>query len=149
MPTSKFERNEAAVAKWANAAIIGTMQEAALCVDKQRVADAPARLAAQHPRSVKMARASVHLSKESKEFAFATLAAAQAYPSPALWLCGIAPGATVPSQSRARALVYDAVYFPILRIRARNKLSQSLGVYRQLEREPPMPPAPARAGSRR
>lgn len=149
----EFERNDAAVAKWANAAIIGTMQEATLCLDKQKNIDAPARFAALHPRSVKVARSTAHLSKEAKAFAFATLAAAQNYPSPALWLCGPAAGAAGRPQSAAksRPLVYDAIYFPILRVRARNKLSQSLGVYREPEREPemPTPPSPARLGSRR
>lgn len=143
----EFERNEPAVAKWANAAIIGTMQEATLCLDKQRSIDAPARFAALHPRSVKVARSTAHLSKEAKVFAFSTLAAAQGYPSPALWLCAPAPSASARPQTAAktRPLVYDAIYFPILRIRARNKLSQSLGVYRQQEREPEMPAAPSLA----
>lgn len=149
----EFERDESSVAKWANAAIIGTMQEATLCLDKQRNSDAPARFAALHPRSVKVARSTSHLTKEAKSFAFATLAAAQGYPSPALWLCGPAPGAAGRPQNGAkgRPVVYDAIYFPILRIRARNKLSQSLGVYREPEREPemPQPSAPARPAGRR
>lgn len=132
--------------KWAYAALMGTMQERALCLDDD-VYFAPGIISEQHGRLIKLSRSNPFALKDAKIFAMKVLMKAPAYPDPVSWLCK-------PYSSIRRSLnpvafyAFEPIYYPYLRARERNRLRKSLAIDDAVETLPPLPkPLPPQATS--
>lgn len=125
---------------WAYAALIGTWQEAAICVDSATELSAET-LSKRYPRSLDARRANPWRVKESIAKAFAlhrSLQDRKAYPNPVHWLCR--PFGN-PQRSARAPVSYDQRYWNVLRVQSRNRIRTRLGLP-AAQREPvPKPDA--------
>lgn len=127
--------------QWAYAALLGTMQERSLCLDPQ-VEYAAQQISSAHQRTIEMRRANPFITKDAKIFAITTLRLAKNYPDPVLWLCQ--PYSNPKRTASRKPLAYDAIYFPVLRSRARNKIRAAMSIDDPQETTPSVPPPPAK-----
>jgi hypothetical protein len=123
--------------KWGYTALLGTMQERALCLDPE-TEFAAAKFSSLHPRILEADHANPFSAKEAKLFAMSVLANANKYQDPIPWLCQ-------PFSSRSRLktpgvpFAFDALYFPHLRAKARNALRTKYKIAQPAETLPPLP----------
>lgn len=136
------QRNSIELAiNWAYAALIGTLQERALCTDPH-VEFAADKIASMHVRTVNLRRANPFLTKDAKKFAIDTLMNAPTPPHPEPWLCKTYAN---PNHQKSQAYSYHPAYFSYLRARERNKIRINLQIESPAEALPAMPEKPTTA----
>lgn len=128
---------------WAYAALIGTWQEAAICVDSTPELAAET-LSKRYPHSLAARRSHPWVMKESISKAFAlhkSLQERSLYPDPIQWLCK--PYGSPKRSSRA-PVSYDPLYWDMLRVQSRNRTRSKLGLPASQREKVPVVNAKAR-----
>lgn len=120
---------------WAYAALIGTLQERALCLDPH-VEFAAEKIASMHARTVNLRRANPFLTKDAKKFAIDALMNAKNPPHPEPWLCKTYAD---PNHAKSQPYSYHPAYFSYLRARERNKIRINLQIESPAETLPALP----------
>lgn len=117
---SMSSKREAAT-QWAYTALLATLQERAICLD-DNVNFAATQLSEAHPAALYAVRQNPLLISAAKKFAFERLIKIDPkLVDPTRWLC-FAYSDPIRRNHAQFLPAYDALYFPYLRARARNKL---------------------------